>query len=111
VLRDGSGAVVSETKHFVIDGRAPVIRPELPRTARAGDTLRVAARTDEDVVLLSARLGDGPPFPLRWDDAAKCSQAVLPVPASLAGTVEVFFEAVDGAKNVGFARARLEVLP
>jgi Ca-activated chloride channel family protein len=111
VLRDASGATTSETKHLVIDGRAPVIRPDLPREARAGEPLRVTARTDEDVILLSARLGDGPPVPLRWDEAAKRSLAVLSVPASLSGPVDVFFEAVDGAKNVGFARARLEVRP
>lgn len=111
LLRDASGAVVSETKHLVIDGRAPVIRPELPEFARAGSTLRLAARTDEDVVALYARLGDGPPFPLRWDDASRRSVGLLSVPASLAGATDVFFEAVDGAKNRGFARARLEVRP
>jgi Ca-activated chloride channel family protein len=111
LLRDASGALASETKHFVIDGRAPVIQPEVPGTAHAGEPLRIAARTDEDVVVLSARLGDGPPVPLRWDEAARRSVALLPVPASLAGPVEVFFEAVDGAKNASFARARLEVRP
>ena len=109
LLRDTSGALVSETKHFVVDGRAPVVRPELPAVARAGDTLRLAASADEDVIALSARVGDGPPIPLRWNDASRRSVATFPLPASLAGGVDVFFEAIDGAKNVGFARARLEV--
>ena len=111
LLRDASGASTSETKHFVIDGRAPVVRPDLPRSARPGEALRIAARTDEDVVVLNARVADGPPVPLRWDPASKRSLAVVTLPASLAGAVDVFFEAVDGAKNVGFARARLEVRP
>lgn len=111
LLRDASGATVSESKHFVLDGRAPVIAPEAPPSARPGDALRVAVRTDEDVVLLTARLAGGAPVPLRWDARSKRSVGVLVVPASLAGPQELFFEAVDGAKNRGFARARLEVRP
>jgi Ca-activated chloride channel family protein len=111
LLRDASGAIVSEPKHFVLDGRAPGIAPELPPTARPGEAVRVAVRTDDDVILLSARLGDGAPVPLRWDDRSRRSVGVLLVPASMAGTQEVFFEAVDAAKNRGFARARLEVRP
>jgi Ca-activated chloride channel family protein len=111
LLRDASGAVTSETKHFVIDGRAPALRVDAPRAARAGDALRVAVATDEDVIVLTARLGDGPPFPLRWDEGSRRSTGTVPVPSSLAGTAELFVEAVDGAKNRGFARARVEVLP
>jgi Ca-activated chloride channel family protein len=111
LLRDASGASVSEPKHFVLDGRAPAIAPELPAMARPGDAVRVAVRTDDDVILLSARLGDGAPVPLRWDDRLRRSVGVLLVPASMAGPQEVFFEAVDAAKNRGFARARLEVHP
>jgi len=86
------------------------VRVELPPSVRAGATLRVAVRTDEDVVALSARLGDEPPVPLRWDDASRRCVGSLAVPASAAGVAEVFVEAVDGAKNRGFARAPLEVL-
>jgi Ca-activated chloride channel family protein len=111
LLRDASGALIRETKHFVVDGRAPVVRPVLPAAAQAGGTLRLAARADEDVITLNARLGDGPPIPLRWDEASRVSLATVTVPQSLAGRVEVFFEATDGAKNVGFARTRLEVRP
>jgi Ca-activated chloride channel homolog len=111
LLRDKSGATVSETKHFVLDGTAPSIRPEIPAAVRAGDSLTVAVRTDEDVILLSARLGDGAPVPLRWDAAARRSVATLRVPPSLVGTQALFFEAVDAAKNHGFARASLEVRP
>ena len=67
--------------------------------------------TDDDVILLSARLGDGAPVPLRWDDGSRRSVGLLLVPASMVGTQEIFFEAVDAAKNRGFARARVEVLP
>jgi Ca-activated chloride channel family protein len=111
LLRDAGGATVSEPKSFVLDGRAPAITPELPSAARPGDSVRVAARADEDVVLLSARLADGAPVPLRWDDRSRRSVGVLVVPPSMAGAQEVFFEAVDAAKNRGFARARLEVRP
>jgi Ca-activated chloride channel family protein len=111
VLRDASGAVTSETKHFVIDGRAPAVRVDVPRAARAGDALRVAVATDEDVIVLVARLGDGPPFPLRWDEASRRSVGAVPVPSSLAGSAELFVEAVDAARNRGFARARVEVHP
>ena len=111
LLRDRSGAAVSEAKHFVVDGRAPSIAPEVPASARPGEAVRVAVRTDEDVILLSARLADGAPVPLRWDDRARRSVGTLLVPAALAGPQDVFFEAVDAAKNRGFARARLEVRP
>jgi Ca-activated chloride channel homolog len=111
LLRDVSGARVTETKHFVLDGTAPEIRPELPPAVRVGETVQIAARTDADVVFLSARLGDGPPLPLRWDGTARRSVARLVVPASLLGRQEVLFEAVDGAKNHAFARTVLEVRP
>jgi Ca-activated chloride channel family protein len=111
VLLDQSGARVTETKHIVLDGTAPEIRPELPGAVRVGETVPVAARTDADVVFLSARLGDGPPVPLRWDPSTRRSVGTLVVPADLRGLQEVLFEAVDGAKNHAFARARMEVMP
>lgn len=111
LLRDRSGAQLSEVKHFVIDGRAPEIAPQLPATGQAGGLLRVEAGTDEDVVFLSVRLGQGPPVPLRWDAAAKRSVGLLRLPVEALGTQELFFEAVDAAKNRGFARATLEVKP
>ena len=62
-------------------------------------------------VFLSARIGDGPPIPLRWDSASKRSVGLLRIPNGLLGQQEILFEAVDGAKNRGFARAVLEVRP
>jgi Ca-activated chloride channel family protein len=111
VLRDGRGAHVTETKHFVLDGRAPRILPDRLPAAAPGERVRVSVRADDDVVVLTARLGEGPPVPLRWDAASRRSLGELRVPASAAGPQEVVFEAVDGAKNVGFARVRLEVTP
>lgn len=112
VLRDASGTRLTETKSFVLDGLAPTIRPEALPDARAGQSLRVAVRTDADVIFLSARLGDGAPIPLRWDAAAKRSTGTLRIPAAIpAGRQEVVFEAVDGANNHGFARASLELRP
>ena len=111
LLHDSSGARISETKHFILDGKAPEIRPELPTSARPGDVVQICAYTDEDVVFLSARLGDGAPVPLRWDPAAKCSIGLMRVPEGPPGFQEIVFEAVDGAKNRGFARATLEVKP
>ncbi len=111
VLGDSSGARVSETKHFVLDGTAPVIRVEPIGEAHAGDRVRVVAHTDSDVVFLSARVGDSASVPLRWDDAAKASVGEAPVPLGASGVTPVFVEAVDAAKNRGFARASLEVLP
>ncbi len=109
LVRDASGATVTETKHFVLDGKAPVIRPALPATARAGEPLRLEARTDGDVVLLQARVGDLPPVPLRWDPSAKASIGLVHLPPQTKGRQDVFFEAVDGAKNRGFARTTVEV--
>ena len=91
-------------KTFVLDGRAPRLAPDAPATARPGETMRVAVRTDEDVILLSVRLGDGAPVPLRWDPVERRSVGVVRVPATLHGPQELFFEAVDSAKNRGFAR-------
>jgi hypothetical protein len=73
--------------------------------------VQIRARADEDVVFLSARLGDGPPVPLRWDRAANCSVGLLRIPEGPPGSREILFEAVDGAKNRGFARVLLEVRP
>jgi Ca-activated chloride channel family protein len=111
LVRDSSGARVSETKHFILDGKTPVIRPELPATCRAGSMVRLAAATDQDVVFLSARVGDGAPVPLRWDAGAKLSVGLVWIPPSSAGSQEVLFEAVDAARNRGFQRAVLEVKP
>jgi Ca-activated chloride channel homolog len=111
LLRDGGGARLTEVKHFVLDGRPPVIAPEPLPAARAGERVRIAARADEDVIVLSARLADGPPVPLRWDKSARRSVGELRVPYGASGRQEVVFEAVDGAKNVSFARATLEVRP
>lgn len=111
LMRDRSGAPISETKHFVLDGKAPDIQPQLPASAQAGEILRVEARADEDVVLLTARLGDGPPIPLRWDASAKQCVGLLHIPAEARGNQDIFFEAVDAAKNRGFARATVEVKP
>jgi Ca-activated chloride channel family protein len=109
LVRDSTGARITETKHFVLDGKPPVILPDTPAVARAGEDLRISARADEDVILLTARVGNGPPIPLRWDPIAKRSLGRLRLPARLSGTQEVLFEAVDGAKNHGFARMMLEV--
>ena len=111
LVRDASGARASETKHFILDGKAPEIQPELPATARAGEAVAIAVRTDKDVVFLTARVGDAPPVPLRWDPAAHRSTGLLRIPEGLSGPQEIFFEAVDGAKNRGFARGVLEVQP
>ena len=111
LVRDTSGARVSETKHFILDGRTPVIRPQLPASGRAGSMVRIAAATDADVVFLSARVGDGAPVPLRWDAAARQCVGQVWLPPDSAGTREVLFEAVDAARNRGFARATLEVRP
>jgi Ca-activated chloride channel family protein len=111
LLRDASGAHATETKSFVLDGRAPQLAPELLTAARAGQPLRLAVRTDEDVIVLRARLGDGSPVPLRWDAAARRSLGTLNVPAGVSGPQTLFFEAVDGAKNHAFARLAVEVKP
>lgn len=109
VLLDVSGRTLTETKHVVVDGTPPTIRPELPRRATAGQPFEVAARADADVISLTARLDDGPPMPLSWHSRTKRSAAELLVPQGAIGRHEVFFEAADGAGNHGFARAVLEV--
>lgn len=109
VMRDRSGSIASESKTFVIDGRAPKISPKVQKLARVGDDIILAASTDDDVIFLSARVGNLPPVPLRWDKTAQASIGRLRLPASAVGMQEVVFEAVDLAKNVGFSRAMLEV--
>jgi Ca-activated chloride channel family protein len=86
LLKDASGAHLSETKHVILDGTAPEIHPELPATAKAGEVLKVIVRADADVVLLSARLDGAPPIPLRWDPELKRSVGLLRVPEGLRGT-------------------------
>ncbi len=111
LVRDRGGATVTETKHFILDGQAPVIQPELPPAGRAGEAVRIQVRTDADVVLLTARIGDAPPVPLRWDPESRRSVGLLRIPERMSGVQEILFEAVDGARNHGFARASLEVRP
>jgi Ca-activated chloride channel family protein len=111
LIRSATGARVTETKHFILDGKPPLIQPQLPARARGGEWVQVKCRADEDVVLLTARLGSAPPIPLSWDPKEKCSVGHLRVPGGLRGRQEVLFEAVDGARNHGFHRATLEVEP
>jgi Ca-activated chloride channel family protein len=111
VMRHRSGRTATESKSFVIDGRAPRVSPKLPKMARVGDEIVLTATTDDDVIYLSARVGTLPPVPLRWDQTARASTGRLRLPASVQGLQEVVFEAVDLAKNVGFGRAMLEVRP
>ncbi len=109
LLRDSSGATLTETKHFILDGQAPVIQPEPSTGARAGELLQLKVRTDSDVVILTARLGEGAPVPLRWDPATRSCIGAVRVPEELTGRQELLFEAVDGAKNRSFARGTVEV--
>ena len=111
VMRDRSGYTATESKTFVIDGRPPHISPKVPKIARVGADIVLAVSTDDDVIFLSARVGNLPPVPLRWDKTAQASTGRLRLPASVVGMQEVVFEAVDLAKNVGFSRAMLEVRP
>jgi hypothetical protein len=73
--------------------------------------LQIAAAADQDVVFLSARVGDGAPVPLRWDAGEQRCVGLVWIPPGSEGSREVLFEAVDAAKNRGFARAVLEVRP
>ncbi len=109
VLHDVSGRTLVETKYLVVDGTPPVILPDPPGPAAPGRTLRVSVRADSDVVFLAARLGEGPPVPLRWDRSSKRSVGELFVPPGAAGARQIFFEATDGAGNHGFARTTVEV--
>jgi len=109
VLRDAGGATTVERKRAVVDGTPPTVAPVLPGDATAGSRVRLAARADADVIVLTARLGDGPPVPLRWDGAAKANVAEVLLPQGVTGSVPVHFEAIDGAGNHGFARAALRV--
>lgn len=109
LIHDASGARISETKHFVLDGTPPTILPDPLPAARTGDTVRVSVRTDADVIVLTARMAGAPPVPLRWDPASQRSVGLLRVPAGVPGVREILFEAVDGAKNHSFARTTLEV--
>lgn len=111
VMRDRAGETVTESKTFVIDGRAPKITPRVAKVARVGDDLVLTASTDDDVIFLSARVGSLPPVPMRWDRAANASVGRLRLPSSVVGSQEIVFEAVDQAKNVGFGRATIEVRP
>ncbi len=109
VLRDQGGATTVETKRVVVDGTPPTVTPVLPADATAGGRVRLAARADADVIALTARVGEGPPVPLRWDGPAKANVAELFLPQGVTGSVPVLFEAIDGAGNHGFARATLRV--
>ena len=111
VMRDRSGLMVSESKTFVIDGKPPRVTPKVPTVARVGDEIVLQAFTDDDVIFLSARIGDLPPVPLRWNKAANASTGRIHLPSSAVGLQNVVFEAVDLAKNVGFARTTIEVRP
>ncbi|MBK5257394.1 MAG: hypothetical protein JJE39_15310, partial [Vicinamibacteria bacterium] len=82
VMRDRSGRTLTESKSFVIDGKPPHITPSVPKVARVGDEIVLSASTDDDVIFLSARVGNLPPVPLRWDKAARASTGRLLLPSS-----------------------------
>ncbi len=109
ILSDVSGKSIVENKTVVIDGTPPAIKPELPEPLTPGRASLVAARADSDAIFLSARLGDGPPVPLRWNPATKRSEGLIRVPSGTRGPSSVFFEAADAAGNHGFARTGVEV--
>jgi hypothetical protein len=50
-------------------------------------------------------------MPLRWNVGEKLNVGLAWIPPGSEGPQEVLFEAVDAAKNRGFARAVLEVRP
>lgn len=109
LIQDQSGALLSENKTFVLDGKAPKIEAQLPKFAKGGERLTLKVKTDEDVIVLNARVGDSAPVTLRWDNKEKCSVGHIYLPEGSAGRMDVFFEAVDAAKNRGFAMESLEV--
>ncbi|HYN41378.1 MAG TPA: VIT and VWA domain-containing protein, partial [Thermoanaerobaculia bacterium] len=94
VLRDQGGATAVENKRVVVDGTPPTITPVIPAGAAAGSSVTLAARADADVIVLTARVGDGLPVPLRWDGAAKANTGELLLPQGITGSVPVLFEAI-----------------
>jgi Ca-activated chloride channel family protein len=112
ILTDDRGRKLREEKRFVIDSRAPTVRPRaLPKLVRPGQALALVADADADTRRLSARLGDGPQVELRWDAGRKGSAGVLEVPAGLAsGTYPLIFVAEDFAHNVSQTRVELQVI-
>ena len=110
VMRTTRGVLV-EPKYYVLDSTPPRVHPDPIPATRAGDSVRIAARTDADVVSLTARVGELPPVDLRWDPSVKACVGTLHLPATMSGAQSVFYEAVDGAHLHGVARSTLEVVP
>ena len=111
VVRDARGIEVTEEKSIVIDGTAPTVMADPVSVARAGADLRLAVRTDRDVVVLRARIGDGPPTPLYWEGKSGRSVGTLRVPPDMRGPQRIVFSAMDAANNHGHAAVTVEVLP
>jgi Ca-activated chloride channel family protein len=110
ILADRDGRQYLEAKSFVLDSRAPVVKPAMNPRLPAGQLVRVAVRSDDDTRRLLARLPFTASASLQWDDEAKASVGYLAIPSGApVGPAKLEIYAEDFAFNVSRTLLAVEV--
>jgi Ca-activated chloride channel family protein len=111
ILTDREGRQYVEAKAFVLDSRAPTVRPAMNKKLPAGGKARIAVFADADTRRLSARLPFTASASLRWDAAAKANVGYLEIPEGAPlGPAKLEIYAEDFAFNVSRTMIDVEVV-
>ncbi len=112
LLTDKNENGFEETKTFVVDSRAPIIRINLPKTTfQSGETIEIRVSADRDTAKLWAKFYGANPVRLFWSNAEKANIGKILVPANIAsGQYALTVGAEDFAHNQSSEEVRIEVL-
>ena len=112
LLTDTDGNGFEETKTFVVDSNAPVLKIDLAKTTfRSGETIEIRVSADQDTAKLTAKFYGAKPVQLFWSNMEKANIGRLVVPNSIAsGNYVLTVSAEDFAHNQSSEEVRVEVL-
>jgi len=112
LLTDKDGNGFEETKTFVVDSNAPILKINLPKTTfQSGEEIEIRVSADRDTAKLTAKFYGARPVQLFWSNAEKANIGKLSVPNSIAsGRYVLTVSAEDFAHNQSSEEVRIEVL-
>jgi len=112
ILTDKNGNGFEETKTFIVDSSAPVLKINLLKTAfQSGEEIEIRVAADKDTAKLHARLYGAKPVQLYWSDAEKANIGKLVVPRGIAsGKYLLTVSAEDFAHNQSSEEIPVEIL-
>jgi Ca-activated chloride channel family protein len=112
LLTDKGGNGFEETKTFVVDSNAPILKINLPKTSyKSGEEIEIRVSADKDTAKLTARIYGAKPVQLFWSNAEKANIGKIVVPSNLAsGKYVLTVSAEDFAHNQSSEEIRIEVL-